>query len=60
MANIFKKLFGKRKSIRQRVKELERQMEELKQKPVQDEENEGVPFSQVVDEWLNGKEGEDE
>jgi predicted nuclease with TOPRIM domain len=60
MANIFQKLFGKRKSLRQRVKDLEKRLEELEQKPVQDEDNERVSFSQVVDEWLNGKEGADE
>lgn len=60
MANIFQKLFGKRKSLRQRVKDLEKRLEELEQKPVQDEDNDRVSFSQVVDEWLNGKEGADE
>lgn len=56
MANIFEKLFGKRKSLRRRVEELEKQMEELKRDPLQ-VESEKVPFSQVVDEWINGKEG---
>ena len=59
MANIFKKLFGKRKSLRQRVEELEKKVEELSKKPTQ-EETDSVPFSQIIDEWLNGKEGEDE
>ena len=56
MANIFKKLF----SLRQRVEELEKKVEELSKKPTQEEETDSVPFSQIVDEWLNGKEGEDE
>lgn len=60
MANIFKKLFSKRKSLRQRVEELEKKVEELSKKPIQEEETDSVPFSQIVDEWLNGKEGEDE
>ena len=60
MANIFQKLFGTRTSRRQRVKDLDKRWEELAPKPVQDEDNERVSFSQVVDEWLNGKEGADE
>ena len=60
MANKFKKWFGKRKSLRRRVEELEKQMEELRQNPVQNQETEQVPFAQVVDEWINGKEGDDE
>ena len=60
MENIFKKLFGKRKSLRQRVEELEKKVEELSKKPTQEEETDSVPFSQIVDEWFNGKEGGDE
>ncbi len=57
MKNFLKKLFGI-DELEKRIDELEKRLEDSQiQKR---EEGDSPSYSQVVDEWLNGKEGNDE
>ena len=53
----FKKLY--QKTVWGRLRILENRVAEMQKKKISDrtqEENAPVPFSQVMDEWMNGKE----
>ena len=59
--SIFKKIFGK-PSLRERVETLEKAVAELSKKTISKtttEEEEPPTPTQILDEWFNGKEGDE-
>lgn len=54
-------LFKKRKSLKTRIENLEKAVAELSKKTISQrtqEEDAPKSYSQIIDEWLNGKEEE--
>ena len=56
------KFFKRNNSLRRRVEELEKKVAQLSETraPFGGDNKPLVPYSQVMDEWLNGEEGADE
>lgn len=53
----FKNFFINRNNLKKRVEKLEKRVEELSKGP-NTKEGDTISTSQILDEWLNGKEGE--